>query len=249
MKITPIDYLTLGNTRMAATGVAAVFGISGTGKTSRAVLPILKQFGERLACAAPAMYLSANSSDLAYDVGQVMVMAPRAERGGPKEDTEWQNVALQALTQFAQSTEVYRALAIDAEILRFLGIDGVESLIAAINSASGSVSKFILVTAPSVNVLPPAVRLALEKLSNTRVFFTIVDIDTMELVRTTLFPRRFWLPRRAYPRDLRTAAGYADAIIETEIGKDKESRLTRLTGTVKHPRPGDVAAHVERFAK
>lgn len=250
MKTAPLDYLNLGRTRIAATGVAAVFGITGTGKTSRVVLPVLAQFGERLACASPALYLSARSADTAFEAGQVVVAAPRSERGGPEEDREWQEYAVQALGQFAQSTEVYRALAIDAEILGYLGLEGIEALVAAIKNAAGSVSKFILVAASSVRVLPAAVRAALEKSATTRVFFTLVDTDTMELVRTTVFPRRFWLPRRVYPRDLQAKGRYADAIIETEIGKDKESHFSRLTGTARRNAPAEAAAtHIERFSR
>lgn len=249
MKNAPLDYLTLGKTRIAATGVAAVFGISGTGKTSRAVLPILVQFGQRLPCAAPALYLSARGADNAYELGQVIVKAPRAERGGAKEDVEWQEFAIDALMQFARSTEVYRALAIDADILTYLGVDGIQALAAAIESAAGSVSKFILVTSPSVKTLPPAVRSALEQSANTRVFFTIVDIDTMGLVRTTVYPRRFWLPRHVYPRDLRSSGRYADAIIETEIGKEKESHFNRLVATSRKRGSVEAASHVERFSR
>lgn len=249
MKSAPLDYLTLGKTRIAATGVAAVFGTTGTGKTSRAVLPILAQFGQRLACAVPALYLSAHATDASFDLGQVIVKAPRPERGGPKEDTEWQSFAIEALEQFAQSTEVYRALAIDAEIVGYLGLDGIEALAAAINSAAGSVSKFILVTATSVKVLPPAARTALEKSANTRVFFTLVDTDTMDLVRTTVFARSFWMPKRVYPRDLRANGRYADAIVETEIGKDKESHFMRLPSVRKSPSVEVTASHMERFSK
>ncbi len=248
MKNAPLDYLTLGRTRIAATGVAAVFGTTGTGKTSRVVLPLLSQFGNTLACAAPALYLSAHPADSSYEAGQVVLRAPRPEHGGGREDTEWQDFAVDALIQFAHSTEVYRALAVDAEILAFLGEDGAGALTGAINSASGSVSKFILVTAPSVRMLPASVRAALEKAANTRVFFTIVDIDTMELVRTTVFPRRFWLPRRIHPRDLRTNGRYADAIVETEIGKEKESHFMRLTG-VRKSGTVEAAAHMQHFSQ
>jgi hypothetical protein len=248
MKNAPLDYLTLGRTRIAATGVAAVFGTNGTGKTSRVVLPLLGQFGQTLACAAPALYLSAHPADSAYNAGQVVMRAPRPEKGGGREDTEWQDFALDALIQFAHSTEVYRALAIDAEILAFLGDDGATALTAALNSASGSVSKFLLVTAPSVRLLPAGVRAALEKAANTRVFFTLVDIDTMELVRTTVFPRLFWLPRRVHPRDLKTNGRYADVIVETEIGKEKESHFMRLTG-VRRAGASEAAAHMEHFSQ
>lgn len=249
MKNAPLDYLSIGRTRIAATGVAAVFGVGGTGKTSRAVLPILSQFGQKLACATPAVYLSANSTDATFDAGKVIVTAPRPERGGPGEDTEWQHFAINALMQFAESTEVYRALAIDAEIVAYLGADGENALAAALASASGSVSKFLLVTASSVKVLPAGIRNALERAATTRIFFTIVDIDTMELVRTTVFPRSFWLPRRAHPRDLRANGRYADAIIEVEIGKVRESHFTRLRGSMKATPGSEASAHMDRFSR
>jgi hypothetical protein len=68
-------------------------------------------------------------------------------------------------------------------------------------------------------------------------------------VRTTVFPRPFWFPRRAYARDLRANGRYAEAIIETEIGKEKESHFSRLPGTVKKSPGGDAAAHIERFSR
>ncbi len=249
MKHAPLDYLNLARTEIPATGAMVVFGLSGTGKTSRAVLPILTQFAERMACAAPPLYLSAHPDDMSYDLQEVVVRAPRAERGGGKEDTEWQNFALGAIDHFARSTEVYRALAIDADILPFLGLEGIEAVTAAVNSAAESISKFILVTASSVNVLPLPIRMALEKGANTRIFFTIADIDTIGLVRTTVFPRPFWLPRRVSPRNLRSNGRYADAIIETEVGKKKESRLIRLPNTAKRPVSEEAAAHVEHFSR
>ena len=248
MKSAPLDYLTLGKTRIAATGVAAVFGATGTGKTSRAVLPVLKQFDEKLACAVPALYLSAKHTDLGFERGKVVVQFPRPEHGGAQEDTEWQEFVIDAVTQFAQSTEVYRALAIDADILGFVGSEGVSALVNAIRSTTASVSKFLLIAAPSIKQLPSTVRAELEKSATTRIFFTLVDTDTMDLVRTTVFPRPFWLPRRVHPRDLRTNGRLADAIVEIEIGKDKESHFLRLPA-VKKVAESPAAVHMERFNK
>lgn len=248
MKSAPLDYLTLGKTRIAATGVAAVFGATGTGKTSRAVFPVLKQFDEKLACAVPALYLSSKPTDVDFDRGKVVVQFPRPEHGGAPEDTEWQEFVIDAVSQFAQSTEVYRALAIDADVLGFVGSDGVSALVNAIRSTAASVSKFLLIAAPSIKQLPSTVREELGKAATTRIFFTLVDTDTMDLVRTTVFPRPFWLPRRIHPRDLRANGRFADAIVEIEIGKDKESHFLRLPA-VKKITASPAAAHMERFSK
>lgn len=239
----------LGKTRIAATGVAAVFGAEGTGKTSRAILPLLKQFDEKLACAVPALYLSAKPTDLGFEHGKVVVQVPRPEAGGAAQDGQWQEFVIDAVTQFAQSTEVYRALAIDADILAFVGTEGLAALASAIKSTAGSVSKFLLIAAPSIKTLPLAVRAEIEKAATTRIFFTLVDTDTMDMVRTTVFPRAFWLSRRIYPRDLRANGRLADAIVEIEIGKDKESHFMRLPAVKKTPGSPAAATHMERFAK
>jgi len=123
------------------------------------------------------------------------------------------------------------------------------ALVKAVRSTAGSVSKFLLVATTSIRALPLAVRTELEKAATTRIFFTVVDTETMDLVRTTVFPRPFWLPRRAYPRDLRANGRYADAIVEIEIGKNKESHFMRLPAVRKLAAASAAAAHMERFSK